>query len=1141
MGQKSNTKAKGLYKFYNELNLPEGSLIKADNVVIDKDDIIEPRRGIKLYGDAFGSAATRAKQLLQYKNRLLIHHGTTLSYDSDGAGTLAAFNGTYSELESGLRIKYQEAKGNLYFTTNTGIKQISATSSSEFLTSAGYIVDVGVPRALDLQVTCDYSNTDGFLEADNVTAYRIVWGYKDVNGNLHLGAPSEYTLVNNIATVGCVTSLTFTIPSELINNTNYFYQVYRSANKTPATSTPDDEMYLVFEEFPDSTDFSNGYVVTSDITPEDLRSGGAYLYTNSISGEGILQKNDRPPVAKDLALFNDSMFYANTYTRHQKALNLISLTGFVSGTSKLYIGNDNQTTAYTFVGKTQVQNIVCLADVANSLDGKYFYLYSANDERAYYVWFNTSGGSAVDPAIAGKIEVEVAITTGDSANNVATALAAALDALDDFSCPAPGAATITITLAKNGNATDAVDSAVPTGFTFSVPSVQGDGEDTANKHILLSSEASLGNQLEETAKSLVKVINRNSSEVVYAYYISGTEDIPGLILFENKSLNDVPFYIGGNSAISTKFSPVLPTFYNDVTVTLGNPTSINIGAPHGYSSGATVVISDNTGVTPTILGTHTITTTGANTLTIPVTTTVGGTCDIFLGSVESDNETNPNRLYYSKTNEPEAVPSVNFFDVGEKDQSILRIIALRDSLFILKSNAIYRLSGNDPNNFVVSLFDSSSKILAPDTACVLNNQIYMLSDQGVLAFSDGSAPQVISRSIERDILKVTSAAYSGFEDYSFGLSYESDRAYLIFLPTETTDTYATQCFRYNTFTRSWTRFDIAKTCGLINEYDDKMYLGAADTNYIEQERKNFNRTDYADREYSKSFAAGTIVGTNMKISSLTNVAVHDVIAQEQFITVYRFNSILEKLDNDTLLTDTDYASTLTIEAGDDLAAFLSALVAKVDADDTTASYTVPTGSTFADILTDWNTFVGELNGSSGVTDTDYPTYSASDAITYEGIISAINTNMTQITVEYALPFFIGSATLYKAITSDSEWGPDHLGDPSVMKRVTEATLMFDQLNFSHGTIYFRTDLSAYYEEVDFNGEGNGSYGTQTYGYLVYGGNANERPFRTYIPRNKMRNRFITIRFKHNTARESYALNGYSLKYHDRASYRAYRS
>lgn len=127
-----------------------------------------------------------------------------------------------------------------------------------------------------------------------------------------------------------------------------------------------------------------------------------------------------------------------------------------------YLGND----------QAQVEKITCVEDNADSLDGKYGFFYD-KDGNKHYFWFNTSGGAAVDPAIAGYTAHVVAITTGDSANAVATALAAVLTAVAGFDATASG---YVVTLTHTGigyalNSHDAQADADKTGFGFKVTTV----------------------------------------------------------------------------------------------------------------------------------------------------------------------------------------------------------------------------------------------------------------------------------------------------------------------------------------------------------------------------------------------------------------------------------------------------------------------------------------------------------------------------------------------------------------------------------------------------------------------------------------------------------------------------------------------
>jgi hypothetical protein len=1254
-------RARGLATYDNELNLPDGSLTKADNIIIDRRDVIECRRGYADYGTSFGTSTDRANQLLIYKNRLIRHINNELSFD-DGNGTFTAFNGTYEELEAGLRLKYIESNSNFYFTTSDGVKKISATSASEFSSSSGYITNAGGPKALDITGNPEY-NISGFLTASSRVGYRVVWGINDVNNNLILGTPSARLVITNnsedittqetatIATVAdssdsldgtyflindgndngyfvwfntsggsattpetsetlgrtevevnintndgantvaavcankladlgvfnislvsntitvtnltgdnvtdavdsaisptgftiTVTSqgnitlgqtanvnLTFVLPDE-VDNINYFYQVYRTGIVTTSTGVtlddldPGDEMNLIIESQVTSAEISAGEVTLTDETPDSFRESGTLLYTNPISGEGILQANDKPPLAKDINLFNDTAFYANTENIHRKNLTLLSVSAFTSTTSKLYIANNNAIREYTFVGQKEISQVICDTK-ANTTDGGYFLLNSASDEYRYFVWFDKTGSTS-EPSAAdtvGKIAVRVNISGDTTATDVGDSLAAALDSLSDFSA-SNASGTVTITAAKNGNVTDitaGLTSPDPGGtlWAFSVTQ-QGDGEDSASNHVLLSSLASIGQAIDETARSLVNIINKDSSGIVYAYYLSTSDTLPGQILLESRDFSN-QFYLAVNeSAIQNQWNPELPLAQSITSISAANPTVVTIGS-HGYSNGDILHIS-GTDSTPALFGTYEISNVTASTFTVPVNVTGSGTTGIaFNTTVFSDNEVSPNRVYYSKPFQPEAVPLINYFDVGPKDKPIRRILSLRDNLFILKEDGVYIVSASG-NSYITKLLDNSTNIISPDSAQVLNNQIFMLASKGVVVVSD-TGIGIISKSIEDDILNVTKSNYD-YEYTSFGLSYESDSAYLLWLPTSENDTIATQCYRYHADNGNWTRWTKSNTCGIINTADDKMYLGAGDRNDLEKERKNTERQDYADREFNLSIPSDGVNDTTITLSTIANANVGDVLVQNQYITIEKFNRLLEKLDRDPGLDDTDYFSTLQISQGDNLSTAMQNLATKLTADDSSQTYT-STGITFPQLRDDFNTIIGKLNDpASDSFYTDYRTYTS--IIPLETIITAIDRSTNEVTVAYYQPFLEGEIILYEKIEVEIDWAPQHLGDPESLKQINWGSIIFDGNNYYSAILAYSSDLNKSFEEIEIFGKGTGTWGGFPWSAYPWGGEGSDIPNRVLIPKQKQRCRYIFVKFKHSIARDAFKIVGITL-------------
>lgn len=1509
MSQKLNLKAKGIVTDPNQLSsVPEGAMIVAENVVIDRENIVQPRRGFNKYGNTFGTDDDRLKQLLTYKNRILAHYNDKLIFNNNPHnnlvdGNFLQFDGSYEELDPGLRIRSVESNKNFFFTTNDGIKKISARTAADFTTAAGFIIDAGEAKALDITGTF-LSAADGFLPPNSEVAYRLIWSKKDINNNLIAGSPSSRLVMSNSTGSNANVEIETVIP-ETIGPTD-FYQLYRSAVFTATGSLtlddidPGDELQLVYEDFPTAAQLVSGIVNIIDLVSEDFRAGGLPLYTNPSSGDGIQSANEPPPKAKDMAMYQSTVFYANTETRARTTLNLLGVGAFVSGTSSITIDNGiDPAQTYTFVGEKEITNVdftTYVGTIPADLDGTYFLINSSSDKRKYYVWYDNTKtsqiidftnyigvipddlnekffvlrtkdrdrtyyvwydatGTAIDPGLdplngltgfAGiKVDISSGVTTtsqlatatdteittndvdndfdtgvvgpiltvqtesfddtqyevvenilkgfsftfstpvnSDPANDlntntdvvgrigirvnisrgvittaqVADATAASIQEQDsalDFDVSyTPAATDLDITNTNNGNTTDARDSSInPIGNGFAITvTQQGDGEDVLgtitattigatititsadnrlsngdniritgsdttpsidgdysvsnvtrdtfditpaspvlvagttgswrqiDNHVLLSAAASPAQQIDETARSLVNIINKNADETVYAFYLSGPNDLPGQILFEVKDIGTNQFSIVADStSTGASFNPSLPPVANALPV-------------------------------------------------------VG------------EAEIKPNRIYFAKLQQPEAVPSLNFLDVGPEDKAIQRILALRESLFILKDDGVYRLTGLD-GNYNVDLFDESTKIIAPDTAVVINNQIYCLTNLGIVTISD-TGVSIISSPIATELQIFTSASYD-YVNTSFGVSYENDYSYILFLPKTTLDTVATFAFRYGTKTQTFTTYELSKTCGLVNPGDDKLYFGPADANYIERERKIFNRTDFADRDFELTIPANSIDGTNLNLSSSVDITIGDALVQTQYLTIAEFNQLLQKIDLDpsvgqaevtrfdfssysgaipldlhgkyfnlfsatdatryvvfydaqgdlpeidvtvfpdvagaqqirvdistgittkallaeatktsiqtatldfivsytsgqelfrttnvrsgettdasdglsnpvadgfiiTVLTQGmgDYFETLQAVSGNNIITKLVSLATKLDSDPgvadsdylasigtysgvasvvtfgnptvitkiahgiqtgrivtVTASTTTPNINgdyvatkisanqfsipitttvggtcnwsagltTFKQAQGAFNTIVNKLNNDAGVT---YQNYLLSEGTKeFEVLIIDKALTTTDVTMQFSMPLLEGPVTIYESIQCNVQYTPETFGDTSILKQISESTVIFENTSFSRATVAFKTDLSPGYEEINFLKSGKGDFGYFIWSEHNWGGGGSGVPLRTYIPRQKQRCRYIQLEFIHNSAREEFGLYGHSYTFRA-ISERGYRS
>jgi hypothetical protein len=947
----------------------------------------------------------------------------------------------------------------------------------------------------------------------------------------------------------CNTNVTFVVPPGV--NTSYFYQVYRTEVNTAsdpslfAQVVTSDEFNLVVEK-PVSSDgvtIPNTITVLDDI-PEDFRASNTPLYSNALTGAGILQTNEQPPVSKDLALFKNSMFYANTKGPNFLELSLLPGVDLIIDES-ITITDNLKSTTFNFVGVPRTYTLT-FDTKANTNEFQILKLYSAANEQKFALW-TAKTAEAVEPASLredGYEPLRVDLTNSTTKAQVKESFVEVLTILEELlqfkidEASIPSDVPLIFENAENGSSTAPVIENKFVPSTWDISDVDGEGEDPTSNKVLVSNNLSPSLALDITARSLVRIINNDVNSPVTAQYASTSESVPGKIRLKSKQVEDQTFYIGlstSDNNIRAIFTPDLPEVFIPIQADIsGSNTSMNIGT-HSFNIGDEITIrSYGTTYIKTILSftpTH-ITVTGN---IIPSSSISNPEIILYKTLAASKNDESPSRIYYSKVAQPEAVPIVNYLDVGSRDQAIKRIVALRDSLLVLKEDGIFVVTGAAAPNFSVRLLSSTSVIICPDSAQVLNNNLYFLSTQGVLSVNE-SSDGIISRQIENLIKDVTRPNFN-FAKVGFGVGYENDRAYLLWLPTEAADEVATQCYRYNIFERNWTRWTIPATCGVVNRVDDTLYIGDGVRPYVLKERKNGNRTDHSDRNFPVDFSQGSHFGDKLVLGSVVDVDLGDTLVQTQYVTISYFNRLLRKLSLDVNLSF-DYNS-LEAEHGVSLAQKVQELINALNSDGVTITFTPSNDSeTLKTQIND--ELIPALNDSLSITSIkNYP--EIIDIIEYEAIITAVNRNTNTVIVNYDVPFVEGSIEVYKHISCVIEWQPQHFGDPSQLKQVREASVMFDQNNFYTAKLGFATDLSQNFVDIPMPGRGVGYWGYGQWGTadFYWGGDGNDSPFRTVVPREKQRCRYLTLKMEHNEARSSFRVVGVSCPIRP-LSTRAYR-
>lgn len=211
----------------------------------------------------------------------------------------------------------------------------------------------------------------------------------------------------------------------------------------------------------------------------------------------------------------------------------------------------------------------------------------------------------------------------------------------------------------------------------------------------------------------------------------------------------------------------------------------------------------------------------------------------------------PNRVYFSKYGLPEAVPLYRYLDYGVSDSAIIRAIGLKDAFFVFTEDGkVYRTVGETFENLTIDLIDNNTYLISPKSAVVFENSIYCFTEQGIVSYSE-SGDRLISYPIENVIKSWVSRDITpDFPKDSFGLSYDSDRKYLLFDGDEFN-------YVYNSLPQTFTAWTLPATSACINTEDDKMYYASVRTAnlVIHQERKSFTLYDHADDDYDCDITA----------------------------------------------------------------------------------------------------------------------------------------------------------------------------------------------------------------------------------------------------------------------------------------------
>lgn len=238
--------------------------------------------------------------------------------------------------------------------------------------------------------------------------------------------------------------------------------------------------------------------------------------------------------------------------------------------------------------------------------------------------------------------------------------------------------------------------------------------------------------------------------------------------------------------------------------------------------------------------------------------------------VQSVTDAVKNRVYWSKANQPEAVPF--YVDVGASDKFVLSLKRLKDGLIVVKEDGIFSLYG-EPATGIMSVreIDSTIKGVSSTGVTTLGNRVYAKTDHGVVAITESSTAIVSRKQIE-PLVKGKDEDYT--QD-TIMYANEADRTlYMCTSVNPATNTRIT--YAYNFLTGSWSEISQLFDGGIV--IDSNLPLGTPALNNnrfiilgdtVYRERKENTKLDWCNSEVLITVASVTNGGRTINFSGST--------------------------------------------------------------------------------------------------------------------------------------------------------------------------------------------------------------------------------------------------------------------------------
>jgi len=760
MAEKVTMQLSGLALDATTLDSRQGTMKVADNIVIERANTIELRPGMHRRNISWDADVTD-----YHPTAMVDHGGTQFVVGRTAGGAFRLYSTAVKSYLAGeaeppdfdlASTSFAHARGNLYLTTKDGVRKVIEPAGGDGGSEKNFY-DSGVHPALTgTAALFDNSGSNRALVNGKSVAYQWCWTLEDSNGVITRSAPSPWMKVTNGA--GADRDVKLTIPLQhQITAPDTSYPRLEIYRSKAITGTPSSELFLVKDVAMGSSDLDlASWPNGYEFTDDVLEDNLGAVLYSSPGRDGALKENHSPPLCHSLATFGDCTWFANTKRRHGLRLAVLS------STHNAGLGADISGGSSTTITSVET-SISWVKKMAYSGTSGASSITLDLDTGSDPTGWNTMG-----------LQVGMGVTLsfldpalGSTVERFPAGAGLASDLLP--------ANTKVTSLGNDGTGRVVVGLSNALTGTFST----GGGVNT----VAGFSDIVTVNGLEHWAFELDKV-RTNSSTIATSFICTDSE---------SETARHLARAINSGTRDSIGAALVYARCIED-PLSEDRPAEIHLTRSNLSASSFTV------------------------------STTRPGAVDIKgdpQGSAGTSSQSvRPNRIFYSKPDQPEHVPLLNYLNAGEADSKVLAMTPLRGSLIVWTTAGLYRVSGVAPDSWRCDLLEEGLVLIKPEAVCTLDGAAFGWTNRGVVQVTEAGVGNVSEGAIGRKLTeKSITLTTAGTNKGAFMLAHPDRGLVFLGLPPAADALYASELYCFSVRTGAWTRWpmDVLAGCYVPSE------------------------------------------------------------------------------------------------------------------------------------------------------------------------------------------------------------------------------------------------------------------------------------------------------------------------------------